>query len=538
MARANTSGGFNPNDPDDLWKRVSMGGVDDDTLGSSDSPEMLPHDRPIGDFPASSADFSSTPLSERPTTPLPVSDESKELEPRSNPNPTATGGKSTESAGGGHPQAQTLEDYITSAPAEAKAAAAAKSTRLRPSDDDLPDIKTMPGYQRMTDLQGKLDKAQAKPTLKQRLLRMAVTFAPVALGAAFGGLEGAGSAASGVNSEIDSENKQHSHDVDDLMREVDQSHHEVDSQYGHILHSRDIAANRESTAAMRQSVIEGQNARNAENEKGRNNRADTRSETALRLHGLDANGDPIAEDQLSASDRLKMEHTRNQDELTNATVAYRKAQTDAIPEQLKISKARLDNARQALSQSAQRLALAARGLDLREEGLDYRETGPTAATKTKVEQASAINDVGAELIKTIRAHAKVLGPVSGRVTNLEELWGSLPPEAARVAGFQGSFAALQPGLHQMRGQRAMQDFEKRLQIGSFKTNAEAMEAGVQAAIDSANTMKKAWSKGFKSTVGDRRKARNQSNTPGGDDVIEFETDPISGKPVRKSKGGK
>lgn len=506
------------NDPDALWKRIARSSFGSGNGADTDGAEMLPHDRPIGDFPSASGDATSSTLSPRASTAPEIPDDTTELEPRSNSNPTATGGKTTANPG----QPQTLEDYVMSAPANA--AAAAPRTRLAPTDtgDDLPDVKTMPGYSRMTQLNARLDKAQAPPTLKQRLIRMAITMAPTALGAAFGGLEGAGAAAQGTSEAIATDRTQKQHDTDDLIRQVDQSGRMVDNQYGHILHSRDIAANRDATAAYRQATIQSANSRAAATEQGRSDRSDQRSSTQLRLHGLDADGNPLPMDQLSEKDKAGIQHQKNQDELVDATTALRKAQTDKIPADIENAKQRLLIARQHLADSAQRLALQQRGMDLREEGLDWRETGATAATQTKVQQAGAIQDVGTELIKRIRANKDNLGPISGRITNVEQLWGNIPKEAAELGSYAGSFAALLPGLHQMRGTAAMKDFETRLQAGSFKTYGDAMEAAVQAMMDSAGTMKKAWQRGFTSTAGNRRRAQNNQPLINADqNVVEF-----------------
>lgn len=396
-------------------------------------------------------------------------------------------------------------------------------------DIDLPDITTMPGYKHMTDVQGQLDEANRPLSTKGKLLRAAIGAAPIALGAALGGGAGAGGAASGVAQGMELQHQHEEHHKDDLIRQVQQAQGQVTTQYDHNLQAKNLAATRQMTDQWHHDVIKGQN-----------DRADQRSTDNLRLHGFNPDGSAVDESQMNPKELAALHHQKAQDTYLQAETDYRNVvRTQKLPADIARAKAMVDLAKQNLGLKAQQVALAARGMDLREEGLDFRENGPTAQQKNQIGQAGTIEALGPKLIQEIRKNADILGPYSGRATNIEEFIGNLPPEAAYLSGLQGSFAALQPQLHGMRGQGAMKQFEARLQAGSFKTNADAMEAAVQAIIDSAATIKQSLSKPLNSAAQDRRKARNAArNTtqPNDEDIDEYVRTPngIQLKP----KGGK
>jgi hypothetical protein len=117
---------------------------------------------------------------------------------------------------------------------------------------------------------------------------------------------------------------------------------------------------------------------------------------------------------------------------------------------------------------------------------------PTSTTKTKAQQADAVIAGANQLIPVIRQNADKLGPFAGRATSLEQFIGNLPADSAELSALKSSFTSLLPGLHQFRSQGALKGFEKQLGTGSFKTNAEALEAAVRATAESARTMRQAW----------------------------------------------
>lgn len=398
----------------------------------------------------------------------------------------------------------------------------------------LPDVNTFPETQRITDLQGQLDQSRQPLTMKQRLLKLGLSAAPVAIGAALGGVYGAGSAAGGVADEGNVIANRGIQEQGELEREIGSAQSSRNARYGAETSAAHANATLQSNALLRDAMIKSQQ-HIAEGHDA------TRQQVATT--GADSR-ESIATDK----NKLMSDMNAVKTPLIQAQTELASARAKGIPEQIRLAEERVRIAQQSANASSSRADTQAKSLesslygtqngqpipgapvvDGQVEGFKpYAATGPTGTTKTKMDQVDAITSVGKTLLTEIDKNKSALGPFTGRWKNLEEMWGNLPPEAARVAGLQESFASLQPALHQFRSTSAKRDFERRLQIGSFKTNAEAMKAGVQAAMDSAAEMKGAWS-----APSGRGYTPPKSNTSG---AVEFIRDPNTGRITRKGQG--
>lgn len=106
-----------------------------------------------------------------------------------------------------------------------------------------------------------------------------------------------------------------------------------------------------------------------------------------------------------------------------------------------------------------------------------------AATQAKRDQAETVVRSGNELIAKINAARSALGPMAGRISNIEVGLGSSDPTVRGLYGSLKSFAALQPALHGSRGIGMQKEFESA--SARMSDNPDAAIAAVQALIDQA-----------------------------------------------------
>lgn len=106
-----------------------------------------------------------------------------------------------------------------------------------------------------------------------------------------------------------------------------------------------------------------------------------------------------------------------------------------------------------------------------------------AATQAKRDQAETVIISGKELIAKINAARAALGPLAGRISDIEVGLGSSDPTVRGLYGSLKSFAALQPALHGSRGIGMQKEFESA--SARMSDNPDAAIAAVQALIDQA-----------------------------------------------------
>lgn len=99
---------------------------------------------------------------------------------------------------------------------------------------------------------------------------------------------------------------------------------------------------------------------------------------------------------------------------------------------------------------------------------------------SRIHQAHVINDAGEQLIEGIQDVAPKLGPLKGRVFDLEKMIGNPDPDIAQFAAELESFVALQPALHGFRGSDALREFGKL--IGGTKQTPESLAAGIKGIL--------------------------------------------------------
>lgn len=117
-------------------------------------------------------------------------------------------------------------------------------------------------------------------------------------------------------------------------------------------------------------------------------------------------------------------------------------------------------------------------------GASWSKQLPAAMLDEKA-QALGSKEWGQRLLSELPKIANKLGPLMGRENSMQLLLGSADPEVAGFARDLASLAALQPKIHGMRGQRAMEDFQRGI---TLEQNPAAIGAAIQSYINLADTI--------------------------------------------------
>lgn len=105
---------------------------------------------------------------------------------------------------------------------------------------------------------------------------------------------------------------------------------------------------------------------------------------------------------------------------------------------------------------------------------------PTAAARSRGEQASTIEIVGRGLVQQVQENAQELGPVMGRYNSLADWIGSPDPAYKGLKGALESWIALHPAAHGFRGLNAVKEFQKA--FGSTFNTPESLIAGIEGSF--------------------------------------------------------
>lgn len=103
---------------------------------------------------------------------------------------------------------------------------------------------------------------------------------------------------------------------------------------------------------------------------------------------------------------------------------------------------------------------------------------PSGQTASRMQQGSAVERAGDNLIEDIRSHRDKIGNVNAIVESAFLGTPLADPDEAYIATEIGSFAALNPAMHGFRGSQAMDEFKKL--IGGIPKNPDALIASIKA----------------------------------------------------------
>lgn len=167
---------------------------------------------------------------------------------------------------------------------------------------------------------------------------------------------------------------------------------------------------------------------------------------------------------------------------------YRNAQRDLAQAKEEVERAKNDPNSPAFKAAQQKLAMAqyaheiaARNLQLHQEqfGNKLQEQElmkPSGQAQSRGAAAQSVLDLMPDLDKLVRANAKEMGPIMGRINRGELAVGDVDPKVAELYAAMKSFYALQPAVHGFRNAEFVKDFEHAL--GTLERDPEAFLAGM------------------------------------------------------------
>lgn len=318
----------------------------------------------------------------------------------------------------------------------------------------------------------KLQRLQQPQSGKQMLLKALITAAPI-IGAALAGrgngtgMAGAAGAAQGALASEERQHERHQVDINRAEGEYQYEGKQEEQQREQALKEKLSIQNLEAQKSWK-SLTAAIQAKKVDVTQAANVQKDERQAAAL---GYKRDGQgrmvPIDDNDMSLIQKARVD-------VENATEEYRRAQMNAIPQNLEIKRKALDLANQRLALSLQNIQF---NQDMKREQQDYRETGPTTQLRDRAQQAQVIQKSSSDLIDQIKANKGQLGPWMGRYGSLMDALGAPPPEFAGIASQLITYIALQPAAHGFKGLRAVHEFEK--SIGTPIRTPEALIAAIQ-----------------------------------------------------------
>lgn len=326
-----------------------------------------------------------------------------------------------------------------------------------PSAMDTPLPTTFPSTARKEQAHTLLEKAQSDPSAqpfgtRHRILSMVAPFIPIA-GPAMLATEGVRYRQ--AQNKIGLAREEYNTESGLEERERDQA-----------LRGKVAMSNIENARAMKELLVGMQ-------ERGQDLRAGTgheRNEVTAAGKGYDLGTGPNGQTTVTPRQPGDLsEVMRRSMDVQQATTDLKKAQTLAIPEQIKIKEASLKLAQSRLDAYLQNTEF---NQDTKREGMDFRESGPTTMMRDRSQQANIIGETSKQLVQDITTMKDHIGPVMGRYGTLTDFIGNPPPEFARLASELTTYIALQPAAHGFKGLRAVQEFEK--SIGTPIRTPEAL----------------------------------------------------------------
>ena len=156
---------------------------------------------------------------------------------------------------------------------------------------------------------------------------------------------------------------------------------------------------------------------------------------------------------------------------------------------LEASKNRLQGQKEEHDKAAAALAEYRRqSLALSKDRLELSKFGPSGQSKSRADAALAQNsmiDNAMELLQDPETLA-MLGPLPGRVSEMEKSIGDQSPKVQKLYGTLKSIYALAGTTHGWRALQVAEEFEKA--FGGLHTNPQALIAGLQALHDSGDAI--------------------------------------------------
>lgn len=409
-----------------------------------------------------------------------------------------------------------------------------------------------PSANRVTSLEGQLAAETAQPSMKQRLLKLAIQAAPVIAGAIFGGSEGVAGATAGVNA-ADERSDQLGLDRQKVLRsQIESERGRQERQYERKLQLPITMGNMQMMRDYRRAQIGlGQVKAGISQQRADNASQKTRLESMVAGYDPDT-GNPLPPERLAAVKQSQLGLDQANMSLKQAQEDLARARAAGIPEQLRIAEERVQQAGQASNIAMQVFMRDTYGLDMGgdpitgspmdEQGhvLGWKAGGfvkPSGMEQSRGGQGEAIMEVGDNLIKTINDNRQNIGNVDAIIKSAFLGTPLADARASRIASELASYAALQPALHGFRGQDALNEFMKI--IGGLPKDADALIEAIRgirgtASVVAAHGKLRTYGGGDGGPVVPPQGASKLKKAPGnsGDSVENWGRD-ANGKIVRK-----
>ena len=244
---------------------------------------------------------------------------------------------------------------------------------------------------------------------------------------------------------------------------------------------------------------------------------------------------PLEYGEMSESQQAVHDLKASQEELADASKAYKQAQTAGMPKAIEMAQQRIETAQRNAATAAGRLGLSQAeynanylGTDAKGEhplpGAPATATGapeglktagitkPTSTTQSKGQQGGIIIEAGNALKQAIDQNKDKIGNLSSYWNKYVNGTPIADPAVSKLMAQLGSYAALQPSLHGFRGQQALAEFTKI--IGGVPKNPEALKAAIDGIAGTAGIIQRA---GKVPTVGEpaANDPRRPANVPDG-----------------------
>ena len=220
-------------------------------------------------------------------------------------------------------------------------------------------------------------------------------------------------------------------------------------------------------------------------------------EANLRMHGFNANGEPLKYEEMSPEQQAVHDLRTSQKELADANAALKKAQKENIPIAAQMAQARIATARQNAATAAGRLGLSKDQFEAEYlgthggaplPGAPADEAGnpigtkvaginkPTGTQRTRADLAQSAHERIQEMKSIIAKRPDIFGPLAGRKTDFNTWVGSQDPDASTFRAAQTAAAHHLIGTF---GGRSEQGADKMAAaLGRFKDNPAAAMAGL------------------------------------------------------------
>lgn len=235
----------------------------------------------------------------------------------------------------------------------------------------------------------------------------------------------------------------------------------------------------------------------------------SQTEAQLHAHGYKTGPDgaimPLSYEEMSQEQQSIHDLKGSQQELADATIALRQAQTANEPMKVELAKQRIATAQRNAETASGRLGLGQLNYQARNFGTDahgqalpgtvigddgkpvgsafQHNVAPTGQERNKADLASSAHDQIQDMKDIVQRRSDIFGPVAGRKTDFDVWLGSQDADAKRFSNARTIAGDHLAGVFGGRSEAALTALDHA--IGLYKENPKAVLAGLDQ-LDHAN----------------------------------------------------